>query len=805
MVAVPTLLVLMGSAYAAEPRPLIFASDTDYAPLSYLENGEPKGLVIDIMRELAKRMGRPLDIQLMRWEESLSLIVQGKVDVGCPISITDARRKMFDFSDVVYLSQYSIFVRPEKLWVKGIPDLRGLTVGVRAGGLNQSLVERDPQIKMFLMEDYRQGLQMLQDGKIDAVIADIWVAGYILAKHNITEVQPVGKPVAELPSAVAVKKGNSLLLAAINDGLRSLQSDGTMDRIQARWKPKHVVFQTREQLIRRQYSLAIAILVSLLAIAVVWMTTMRREIRRRRQTEKVLYESEQWLDLALELSCAGIWKWNREKGTVSFDDRFHAMLGYAPGELPTTEAEWRHYQHPDDLGDREALITAYLEGQTKFIEATRRIRSKGGEWSWIFFRGQTVDRLADNHQEFLGFAMNITERKRAEDKAAKLETQLQQAQKMESVGRLAGGVAHDFNNMLSVILGHAELALCGMDSTQPPFDNLQEISKAAKRSADLTQQLLAFARKQIVTPKVLDINDTVDGTLKMLRRLIGEDIDLVWLPGRDLKPVKIDPSQIDQILTNLCINARDAIRNSGKVTIETNTAVFSEDYCAAHPGYIPGEYVLLAVSDNGIGMDHETVSHLFEPFFTTKGIGKGTGLGLPMVYGIVKQNNGFISVYSEPGQGTTFKIFLPQHTAKLEQVVKADPVRPAARGNETILLVEDEQTILELTTKMLQIQGYNVLPAATPGESIRLAKEYAGEIHLLMTDVVMPEMNGRDLANTLLSLYPNLKRLFMSGYTANVIAHHGVLDKDVHFIQKPFDMKNLTARVRDVLDSRDAP
>jgi two-component system, cell cycle sensor histidine kinase and response regulator CckA len=285
----------------------------------------------------------------------------------------------------------------------------------------------------------------------------------------------------------------------------------------------------------------------------------------------------------------------------------------------------------------------------------------------------------------------------------------------------------------------------------------------------------------------------------MLRRLIGEDIELEWLPGKDLGLVKMDPSQIDQILANLCINARDAIGDTGRVTIETDNAVLDEDSCAVHVGSVPGEYVLLIVSDSGCGMDHETVSHLFEPFFTTKERGKGTGLGLAMIYGIVKQNNGFINVYSEPGQGTTFKIYLPRLTEASDAPVESPPSKRVDSGTETILLVEDEPMILQMATLMLQRLGYKVLPAASPGEAIRLAEDHAGTIHLLMTDVIMPEMNGRDLAGKLLSLCPGMKRLFMSGYTANVIAHHGVLDEGVHFIQKPFSRNELAGKVREVL------
>ncbi len=397
-------------------------------------------------------------------------------------------------------------------------------------------------------------------------------------------------------------------------------------------------------------------------------------------------------------------------------------------------------------------------------------------------------------------AHDITERKRSEEERERLQAQLLHAQKMEAVGRLAGGVAHDFNNMLGVILGHTELALERTAEAEPLRVHLEEIRKAGQRSADLTGQLLAFARKQTVAPTVLDLNDTLASMLKMLRRLIGEDVDLAWMPGAGLWPVRIDPAQIDQMLANLCINARDAIASVGKVTIETDNVVLDEAYCADHPGFSPGAYVMLAVSDDGSGMDKNVFDHLFEPFFTTKGVGQGTGLGLATVYGIVKQNDGFINVYSEPGRGTTFKIYLRACIGEAVPVPMRGPAQAIQSGTETILLVEDEEMLLELSKVMLEGLGYRVLTAGSPGAAIGLAETQAEEINLLITDVVLPEMSGRDLAERIRVIKPSLKCLFMSGYTANVIAHRGVLDEGVRFIQKPFSIKNLAAKVREALE-----
>ncbi len=408
-------------------------------------------------------------------------------------------------------------------------------------------------------------------------------------------------------------------------------------------------------------------------------------------------------------------------------------------------------------------------------------------------------RLADN----LAYAFRVLRMKAAGEQALRkhdaLEAQLHQAQKMEAVGRLAGGVAHDFNNMLAVIAGHADLALERTTPDSPLHADLLEIQNAAQRSADLTRQLLAFARKQTIAPKALDLNDTIVGMLKMLGRLIGEDIDLLWKPTRPLWTVRMDPAQIDQILANLVVNARDAIAGVGKITIETGQVMFDEGYCETHAGFIPGEYVLLAVSDNGCGMDKATLVQLFDPFFTTKPRGRGTGLGLATVYGIVKQNQGFINVYSEPEQGTTFKIYLPRYAASDPVSARVPESAVAPTGAETVLLVEDEEALLKLGQLLLERLGYTVLAASSPSAALKLAETYPGVIHLLLTDVIMPEMSGRDLWQRLGALRSGLKCVFMSGYTANVIAHHGVLDEGVHFLQKPFSREVLATKIREVL------
>ena len=525
-----------------------------------------------------------------------------------------------------------------------------------------------------------------------------------------------------------------------------------------------------------------------------------RDITARKRAEEALRESEYFFRESQRVAFIGSYKTDFTTDFWESSEVLDQIFGIGRDYSRSVQG-WLEIVHPDDreMMDRY-LRDEVIAKRTPFDKEYRIIRKADGEVRWVSEFGDTSFDADGNILSMIGTIQDITQRKRAEAERATLEAQLRQVQKMESVGRLAGGVAHDFNNMLGVILGHAELALAQVDPAQPLHDDLLAIRSAADHSADLTRQLLAFARKQTVAPKVLDLNETVGSILTMLRRLIGEDIDLLWRPGKHPWRIRVDPSQIDQILANLCVNARDAIAGVGKVTIETETTTFDDAYCALHPGSVPGQYVRLSVSDDGCGMDTDTLLHVFEPFFTTKALGKGTGLGLSTVYGIVKQNHGFINVYSEPEQGTTFTIYLPRHVIEAGQARTTRAPEPASRGHETILLVEDDPAVLNMTTRLLARQGYTVLAAGSPAEAIRVAGEHAAEIHLVMTDVVMPEMNGRDLATKLLALYPNLKRLFTSGYTANVIAHNGVLDEGVHFLQKPFSVHDLAAKVREVLD-----
>ncbi|MFZ5775750.1 MAG: PAS domain S-box protein [Thermodesulfobacteriota bacterium] len=525
------------------------------------------------------------------------------------------------------------------------------------------------------------------------------------------------------------------------------------------------------------------------------------DITERKQAEQALLFTNAILTTQQEAAIDGILVVDTNGNIVSCNQRFVEMWGI-PQELLKPKIDNRILQH---VSSQTADYQSFLISTQLLDEHQQEIRQD----EVLLADGRVVEfysaPMIGSDRHLYGrvwYFRDITSRRMEEAERTNLQLQLQQAQKMESVGRLAGGVAHDYNNMIGIIMGFSELALSRLGPDDPLREELNQIYAAAERSRDITRQLLAFARKEIIIPKVLDINASVDGTIKILRQLIGEDIKLTWQPGDAVWPVLIDPSQLDQILANLCINARDAIADVGNITIETGMVTFDKEYSATHVDVIPGDFVVLAVSDDGCGMDSSLVGKIFEPFFTTKGIGKGTGLGLATVYGIVKQNNGCINVYSEPGQGTTFKIYLPRHQGEdaTEDDRKVSSTPPKGNG-ETVLVVEDESSILSLTKRILSSHNYKVLTAERPSEALRKAREHADEIDLLVTDVVMPEMNGRELTEQIKSFCPKVSCLYMSGYTADVIAHRGVLDKEINFIQKPFTPSTLATKVRAALDN----
>jgi len=529
-------------------------------------------------------------------------------------------------------------------------------------------------------------------------------------------------------------------------------------------------------------------------------TVVLRDITERKRAEAALRESEALFRSAFEESGVGMALQGLDGQYLRVNRALCEMLGYSEPEL--LARTFHATTHPEDRDVDVDADRRVLAGEIRSShQREKRYLHKLGHVVWAVVNVSLVHARDGAPMYFLLQSQDSTLRKQAEEAQAQLEDQLRQTQKVEAVGRLAGGVAHDFNNLLTVITGRAEMLLSRLGSDDPLRRHVQLIGKTAERAAALTRQLLAFSRKQVLQPKVLDLQAVVAGMEKMLRRLIGEDIELVAVPDPALGRVKADPGQLEQVILNLVVNARDAMPEGGRLTLETADVELDEAYARRHAGATPGRYVMLAVSDTGVGMDAATQARLFEPFFTTKGPGKGTGLGLATVYGIVKQSGGNIWVYSEPGRGTTFKIYLPRVDEAVEAVEPGQVLAEWPRGWETVLLVEDEEGVRDLAREIIQLQGYTVLEARHPGEALLVNEEHAGRIHLLVTDVVMPQMSGRELADRLASMRSETKVLYMSGYTDDAIVRHGVLDAHTPFVQKPFTPEALLRKIREVLDT----
>jgi two-component system cell cycle sensor histidine kinase/response regulator CckA len=512
-----------------------------------------------------------------------------------------------------------------------------------------------------------------------------------------------------------------------------------------------------------------------------------RQRRKSEETLRQLWRSvEQAADTLIIMDRSGVIEY--------VNPAFESLTGYSRQEvIGQTLGILKSEQQPRELYE-EMWKTVLSANVFRGIVMNRK---KNGETLVI---EKILSSLRDESGQithFIATGRDITERR-------KLESDLQQAQKMDAIGRLAGGVAHDFNNLLLVIGAYAELMLDSLAEEDPLRRNVAEIMSASRRAADLTRQLLAFGRKQMQLLQVLDLNTVIGEITGMLPRLIGEDIELVFLPGQDLGKVKADPIQIEQVVMNLAANARDAMPGGGTLTIETATVQIDESYVQRHSIVLPGDYVLLTVTDSGQGIAAEHLAHIFEPFYTTKEAGKGTGLGLATVYGIVKQNGGFVWVYSELGLGTTFKVYLPRVQALSGEVRTTKPAAPCPRGCETLLLVEDEASVRQTSRQFLTRSGYNVLEATDGEDALRASREHPGPIHLMITDVVMPRMGGARLAERLAEERPDMKVLFVSGYAENTVLKHGTIDITTRFLQKPFSLNDLARKVREVLEASES-
>ena len=521
-----------------------------------------------------------------------------------------------------------------------------------------------------------------------------------------------------------------------------------------------------------------------------YMLSVTHDITDSKRVEEELQKSESQFRSLVHDAPYGIYRVALDGRLLQVNPALVKMLGYeSDEELARCSVEKGIYRDPET---RQRLVRDHWQ-KRDFREVEAEWRKRDGDIIIVRMTGHPVREKDNSLAYFEVFAEDITERR-------SLERQLLQSQKMEAIGRLAGGIAHDFNNLLGVILGHSDILEQQIGGNDRLRKSVEATRHAAERAAALTMQLLTFSRKQVIEPTVIDLNASVMEIEKMLHRVIGEDIELSIRLQRDLGRVKADPGQLSQVLLNLAVNSRDAMPSGGKLVIETANAELDDTYGRQHLGARPGPHVMLAVSDTGTGMDSETLSHIFEPFFTTKETGKGTGLGLSMVYGIIKQSNGYIMAYSEPGRGTTFKIYFPRTQESVSPIQKENDEIPS--GTETVMVVEDEAALRELTCVLLEDAGYTVLESSGAEEALEAAKDMQCKVDLLLTDIVMPRLDGRELANQMVSLRPDLKVLYMSGYTDDIIVHRGVLTPGTVLVQKPFTKRTLLQKVRETLDSK---
>ncbi|MBF0376820.1 MAG: transporter substrate-binding domain-containing protein [Desulfamplus sp.] len=862
----------------------------NFNPLIFVdETGKASGLFPEILNYIAEKEDWEIIYIPGSWSDSLERVEKGEIDLSICIAHTPEREAKLDFTkDYLILDWASVF-KQKGSNIQTIFDLQDKTVSVLKSGVTTDSFKRVLSqfgiiCNIIEKNENIENLKAVHQKEADAGVCPNIYGTMVEGNYNIERTSIVFAPIQ---LGFATKKGsNHKVLSALNIHIQEMKAD--KESVYYELRNKWIGAYSKDKIFLAKWVVPILVIVIfLLLILVIFNIALKEKVKlktsellnindvlklseesyrilfeqamqditERKLAEAALRHSEEKFKVVFEQAPVGIVITN-SKGVIVDCNRYFADIF---GATPEQYCGMDLLEKLPEGGVKQNLISSLKDYQIHHYNG-HYVSVLTGRKLYLNITSQKV--ISDL---VITIIIDMTKYNEAEEENQRLQYQLIQAQKMESIGRLAGGVAHDFNNMLGVIIGHVEILLDGVDEKEPMYKGLVAVNKAANRSANLTKQLLAFARKQTVNPQVIDLNSAVGGMLSMVERLIGEDMNLVWIGGENGGYVKIDPAQIDQIVVNLCINARDAIlekyssrqigdieitetkqienETKGEITIETSIVTFDEAYCLNHVEALPGSYVMLAVSDNGCGINKDRLSMIFDPFFTTKDIDRGTGLGLASVYGIVKQNNGFINVYSEVNEGSTFRIYLPKHDKKrsissynthsqdidfkeskdndyrnitsdnssesLEDVellaqneeasIKTDESE-IVYGSETILFVEDEAWLLELGDTMLKRLGYKVLIAATPKEAIDLALNYLGQIDLLITDVIMPEMNGRELARELFNVRPNMKSLFMSGYTANVIAHHGVLEQGVYFIQKPFSIQELSGKIREILD-----
>ena len=836
-VAVAALIAGALVAGARQPEetspPLVLLADRDYPPLSYLESGAAAGLDVDVAQALARRMGREIRVEVTDWDVAQRRVLRGEADGLLSMSISPERQALFDFTDPIVTHDFGFFVRRADLALDEPGGFVGSRIGVTRGGFPRRVLEAEPGLDLVLIRNYEDGFDRLAAGTIDAVAADRWVGAYTIERHALPDIVAAGPPFATRPGAIAVRKGQGALIGDLDAAVRALKSDGTLGQIQDRWRSEEMLFMSRQR-VNRLVRLAAAASLTIAGAVALWIVTVRSQARPRppmppaanghehtpgpeavaaidsverhdaervhllaralqsandcvMETEEALRRTELRYREVVENAHDVIFTVDREGHCLSMNPAGRKLTGYvaedargihlsqlvAPHHVGFARQQLERVLAGEDVPTFELAITN-REGRLLTLElAVHAVMGDDGAPSGV-----------------QGIARDITARKELED-------QLRQSQKLEAIGRLAGGIAHDFNNLLTAILGYSALVSDDLPSDSPLREDVAEIQRAANVAESLTRQLLIFSRKDVVQPVEVDLNESVTRVERLLRRIVGERIDLTVRLAPTIGYIHADEGQIEQVVMNLVINARDAMPSGGTLRVETAAMELDETFARTHPGARAGSFARLTVSDTGHGMTPEVQAEIFTPFFTTKSPSTGTGLGLAIVHGIVQQWGGWIGVESAIGVGTRFSIYFPLMPATvLDPAV--DPVSVSAGlGSGTVLFVEDDECIRTLGTRMLRQKGFKVLPARHAGEALLLAGDPDRRIDLLLTDIVMPGLSGRDLAARMLESRPNLKVLYTSGYNDDIAAVHEL--NGPAFLRKPYAPDALVRRIRALL------
>ena len=767
--------------------------------------GKPAGLSVDLVREAARRRG--ITLQWIYWSNSSESALRTKaVDLWPLITITPDRLKAFHISQPFLDFEYALLVRADKPYYS-VQDLATATIGLANPTIDAvHLRRRLPHAIPLPRPLVRTVMEDVCENRADAAFMDSYTAIASFLAGRACPGQPIrwiAVPEVRSRLGIGATFENRAVADALRDEIAIMADQGKLGAILGRWgylSGQHL--ESMEALLtsrRRENRLTVAAaLFALLFMLACWqMLHITRQRNRTRLAERYLRDAEQKLRLMADNLREMVLAYDMERRVIYANSSVETLTGYTLADLEKTGFSWFH----DGDRARMALRWDSLFQGGAFQDEEYRLVTRQGAVKWVEATWGPILDATGRQVGVQGSERDISARKAAEEALRESQQRYLQAQKLESVGRLAGGVAHDFNNLLTVINGYSDLVLRRLGDAHPLREDIAQIRNAGTRAADLTRQLLMFSRKQLIQPRSVDLNQVVVESEKMLRRVLGEDIQLTTSLNPSLGLVLADPGQLHQVLMNLVVNARDAMPDGGTLALETAVVNIDASYTADHPESAAGPFVLLTVTDSGTGMDEETCSHVFEPFFSTKDQSHGSGLGLSTVYGIVRQSKGWVEIYTELGVGSEFKVYLPRIQAEVQMPDEIVPSPAALRGSETVLVVEDQEEVRCLATTVLTGYGYQVLQAADGAVALALVGSHSGPIDLLLTDVVLPGMNGRELSESLRRLLPSIKVLYTSGYTYEVIAHRGVIAREVAYIAKPYSPAALAAKVRQVLSS----